>query len=87
MGGGEQAGCRLKPQALGGGAGVNTGDWSGFIQPESLVVQNNSLISNRLRVVSFWMSCLVKGKVTNTYCYIDYIYTCNMININKYTST
>jgi len=35
--GGEVDGLILKPQALGGGAGVNEGDWLDiFIQPVSL---------------------------------------------------
>lgn len=54
---GEVEGFILKPHALGGGAGVNIGDWSAvFIQVGSLELQNNSLISNRFRVVNF---CIV----------------------------
>ena len=71
--GGEEAGCRLKPQALGGGAGVKTGDCSGFIQLESVaLVQNNSLISNRFRVVSFWI--IIGLRVWNNIDLYSYIY-------------
>ena len=56
--GGEVEGFMLKPHALGGGAGVNIGDWSAvFIQVGSVeLLQNNSLISNKFRVVNF---CIV----------------------------
>ena len=66
--GGEVEGFRLKPHALGGGAGVSPGDWSVFIQVGSLkLLQNSSWMSNKFSVVNFWIVSQSRKRLAKTF--------------------